>query len=1017
MGGIKNKLSKQLSNKTIPLSGYRLTSPFSQRGTKSSLPLAKEEKCPAAFRVGVPLASQRYDDWQMSVAHRWGRITKYLGITCLTLAILSTLVLNIVSSYSYSKVNSNAEPVSNSSTSTLANTEQDPTGISISISSYSSSSSTGSNDPNLSLSIPQGGGIATGRHTVEVSTGSSVIGYELQLSSNSDETGLVNNNAGDNEGSTSSEGSSNSNPTIPTTTGAITNPSTLADKTYGYTLSNIDSSNGGNSNLVNTNIWLGLQPKDNPDTVATVNDTDNILTIGQPNEVTHNIYYGVNVQNPVELRAGNYSREVVYTAIAELMPEPEVTDLVLNSSYIPYYTGMNDYPAPADTAYGTTSILTGTNLSSITNAWIDMNDNGVMDGGEETTNLIHATGDVADTKLTFEAPSAPRQSIGDQYPEGQHDVYLEWGGGDPVKIENGWSYIRQSECVTTTSPMDGRRSDCIVDIDDNMIPVYYSGDETNPEWSLVADCTDYDGKRQCGLSLNGAAKENGGFWYDYSAGEWANAVTLRNDFSNGCYVLDRDGYDGLNVSRIDNESVCQSTINALTPLNAAKEAGRWLGVRGWSSAAASPYGPGISYNGEVLYSLPLHPDDILGYWVYIPRYSYEVMRRDAIDLVQQPEDFKIKFETADTTKKVPVEGCSDTNNPKSYRVGCSLNRTYTNTATNTETNTVTNTTWATHPAFTWMDEDGNPVELNGIWVGKFETTGSTSEPTVLPNEKHMSLASGNIGDMYDVAKSMGIEDKNNKYGNTAETNLPNQNNNNLVSSPSHMLKNSEWGAVAYLSASRYGIGVNKVQINGNNSQYNRDSNDDMSLSITGCGPQANGNEEGYDTFGGTLGANNACGSADKAYNGVLGKYASTTGNEYGIYDMAGGAYEYVTGSYTTNSEQSSTSNFKYAVKPPYVDLYVDPPFSDNSQTNNNKCTWTSCGGHALYETKNSQSVSIGDYYSSWGDSYSGFVDYRGEWFRRGGSASYTTAVGIFQSSNSGGISQHDHGFRAAVIAN
>ena len=41
MGGIKNKLDK-LSNKTIPLSDSRLTSPFSQRGTiedKQSLPL------------------------------------------------------------------------------------------------------------------------------------------------------------------------------------------------------------------------------------------------------------------------------------------------------------------------------------------------------------------------------------------------------------------------------------------------------------------------------------------------------------------------------------------------------------------------------------------------------------------------------------------------------------------------------------------------------------------------------------------------------------------------------------------------------------------------------------------------------------------------------------------------------------------------------------------------------------------------------------------------------------------
>ena len=247
----------------------------------------------------------------MSEAHRWGRITKYLGIACLTLAILSTLVLNIVSSYSYSKVNSNAEPVGNNSTSTLANTantantELDPTGISISISSYSSSSSTGGDDANLSLQIPREGGIATGRHTVEVSTGSSVIGYELQLASNNNETGLVNNE--------------DSNNFIPTTAGTIASPTQLSDKTYGYTLTDLDN----NSGLTSTPIWVGLQPNTNPATIATIDDSD--LALGQANTTTHNIYYGVNVQNPVELRAGDYSRGVVYTVVGEIAPMPDVS--------------------------------------------------------------------------------------------------------------------------------------------------------------------------------------------------------------------------------------------------------------------------------------------------------------------------------------------------------------------------------------------------------------------------------------------------------------------------------------------------------------------------------------------------------------------------------------------------------------------------------------------------------------------------------------------------------------------
>ena len=118
---------------------------------------------------------------------------KYIGIASLTVAILSVLILNLISTYSSSNIESNAEPVGN--VSTLANI--DPASISISISSYPSSSSTGGNDPNLSLSIPQGGGIATGRHTVTVSAGSEIASYGVYLNGGNEEdnTDLVNTKA------------------------------------------------------------------------------------------------------------------------------------------------------------------------------------------------------------------------------------------------------------------------------------------------------------------------------------------------------------------------------------------------------------------------------------------------------------------------------------------------------------------------------------------------------------------------------------------------------------------------------------------------------------------------------------------------------------------------------------------------------------------------------------------------------------------------------------------------------
>ena len=320
MGGIKNKLSK-LSNKVKTLlSSLSLTERADERSSSgevktnktkgSRLPsFSQPSKMPdgqisntrklshlglyAEKTIGslrptsqsLPLAKGR----QMSVAHRWGRITKYLGIACLTLAILSTLVLNIISSYSNSSTRSNAEPVSSSSISTLA--DNNTTSISLSFSPISTptSSPDTSNPANVSMQIPDGGEIATGGHTVEVSTGSSVIGYELQLASDNNETGLVNNE--------------DSNNFIPTTAGTIASPTQLADKTYGYTLTDLDN----NSNLTSTPIWVGLQPNANPATIATIDDS------------------GVNIQNPVKLIAGDYSRGVVYTVAGKIAPMPDVS--------------------------------------------------------------------------------------------------------------------------------------------------------------------------------------------------------------------------------------------------------------------------------------------------------------------------------------------------------------------------------------------------------------------------------------------------------------------------------------------------------------------------------------------------------------------------------------------------------------------------------------------------------------------------------------------------------------------
>ena len=280
--------------------------------------------------------------------------------------------------------------------------------------------------------------------------------------------------------------------------------------------------------------------------------------------------------------------------------------------------------------------------------------------------------------------------------------------------------------------------------------------------------------------------------------------------------------------------------------------------------------------------------DILGYWVYIPRYAYEVMRRDGTDKPVPAQNFLIHFEKKTDAKRHPA-ACSTAG--KDYRTECDLDRRYIKGQPSNQG------TWATHPAFTFGSK-----ELNGIWFAKFETTGEVNQPTVLPNQYHISGwtvgINNRIGGFYTLAKSLGVNDPNNVGGDNVSAT---QNSHHLARFNSHMVNNNDWGAATYLSASKYGAGYNGVQINSQSRSYeiNSSSSGDDTWGTTGCGPSSNGNTGTY-SDGGTLGTQSACSSSDsqRAYNGTIGQLASTTNNPTGIYDMSGGGWEYTASSYT-----------------------------------------------------------------------------------------------------------------------
>ena len=223
MGGIKNKLSK-LSNKVknlltnnqfLPLdrssvSGTASRSTSGQpevrrsEGGRRSLPDEVTKAEGFCFNKSNPQSScgrqltlrkgalippfrkrRQMKSGRISIGG-FDRVVKYTGLACLSIAILSTITLNIISTYSSSNINSNAEQVGE--VSTLANI--DPASISISISSHSATGDT--NDGNLSLSIPQGGGLVAGRHTVSINAGNEIASYRTFLNGGTNENGVDN---------------------------------------------------------------------------------------------------------------------------------------------------------------------------------------------------------------------------------------------------------------------------------------------------------------------------------------------------------------------------------------------------------------------------------------------------------------------------------------------------------------------------------------------------------------------------------------------------------------------------------------------------------------------------------------------------------------------------------------------------------------------------------------------------------------------------------------------------------
>ena len=326
-------------------------------------------------------------------------------------------------------------------------------------------------------------------------------------------------------------------------------------------------------------------------------------------------------------------------------------------------------------------------------------------------------------------------------------------------------------------------------------------------------------------------------------------------------------------------------------------------------------------------------EDIESYFVWIPKYAYKIQSLGT-NGTNQP--FEIKFGTTNTTNS--SSECVAPN-VSGENGSCGVGK------------------YMTHPAFTSFGD------IKGLWVGKFETgyKGSTDTASAEKNEINPTQVQikPNVNSWRSITNSKAFQTSYNYKRNL----------------DSHMMKNTEWGAVAYLTHSIYGKcsgnACEEVFIN-NNSNY-----------LTG--------------WSGTSVNASSSTSSGYAYSHANSVKASSTGNYSGIYDLSGGAWERVagvrgsliSGSGGFTSSDVSTYNKKY------YDLY--------STSADNESTYTTrILGDATAETK------------GWNSDYARFVYSNLPWFVRGGSYNYTSNAGVFNFLNTDGGAYYTNSFRVVL---
>ena len=220
----------------------------------------------------------------------------------------------------------------------------------------------------------------------------------------------------------------------------------------------------------------------------------------------------------------------------------------------------------------------------------------------------------------------------------------------------------------------------------------------------------------------------------------------------------------------------------------------------WYDYSSQKWANAVVVNNNIYKSagMMIDKNDILAYYVWIPRYRYKL--------------WNVESEVNDTYK--------------AYDEGIDI--IFENGTNKTSQVEYKNDIYITHPAFN--------DDMTGFWISKYELIKNGDIYMSVPSKE--SYRNDTLDNYKDIVSNLSSSYK---LGNKAT---------------SQVVNNLEWGATLYLSHSKYGV-----------------------CSGDGCS---------------SIGINDT-------YTAGENKQDTTTRNVYGVYDMAGGATEYVVGNYTIGS--------------------------------------------------------------------------------------------------------------------